>query len=128
MRLSWNEVRARAAQFVNEWKDATDGNSRNAQFLQCVLQDFWGSPPSNGDPLDDVAGDASPPPVVDLGGAGMGVPGPFDVGCEPLVEIMAHGDLQAFPPFSANSSERWFPWSRRSWIRSRMMAPTRAPV
>lgn len=29
---------------------------------------------SNGDLLDDVAGDASPPPIVDLSGAGMGVP------------------------------------------------------
>ena len=29
----------------------------------------------DGDPLDQVAGDAPPPPVVDLGGAGVGVTG-----------------------------------------------------
>ena len=31
--------------------------------------------PSDGDPLDDVARDAAAAPVVDLGGAGVGVPG-----------------------------------------------------
>ena len=31
--------------------------------------------PSYGDPLDEVAGDAPLAPVVDLGGAGLGVPG-----------------------------------------------------
>ena len=30
---------------------------------------------SDRDPLDEVAGDAPPAPVVDLGGAGVGVPG-----------------------------------------------------
>ncbi len=40
MRLSWNEVRARAAQFVNEWKDATDEIRETHSFYNAFFRIF----------------------------------------------------------------------------------------
>ena len=40
MRLSWNEVRARAAQFVDEWQDATDEQSETQSFYNDFFEIF----------------------------------------------------------------------------------------
>ena len=40
MRLSWNEVRARAAQFVDEWQDATDEQSETQSFYNAFFEIF----------------------------------------------------------------------------------------
>ena len=38
MRLSWNEVRARAAVFAREWADAHCEKGRDAELLQRLLR------------------------------------------------------------------------------------------
>ena len=40
MRLSWNEVRARAARFVDEWQDATDEQSETQSFYNAFFEIF----------------------------------------------------------------------------------------
>ena len=40
MRLSWNEVRARAARFVDEWQDATDEQSETHSFYNDFFEIF----------------------------------------------------------------------------------------
>ena len=45
MRLSWNEVRARAACFAEEWRDAAYEKGETQSFYNDFFQIFWRAAP-----------------------------------------------------------------------------------